>query len=70
MLVDLGETGAKHSHGTLEAAQQSRGKLGAERFVLAQRKEPSRAGGGIGADVQDMPTPAACPAGASSCSAS
>ena len=35
--------------------QQSRGKLGTKRFVLARRKEPSgaeRAGGGRGAGVR------------------
>ncbi|KAI1238794.1 hypothetical protein IHE44_0011883 [Lamprotornis superbus] len=37
-LVDLGETGAKHSHGTSEAAQQSRGEAG-DRKVCGSPKE-------------------------------
>lgn len=41
MLVDLGETGAKHSHGTLEAVQQSRGNLGTERIVVPTGRRPA-----------------------------
>ncbi|KFQ26270.1 Beta-1,4-N-acetylgalactosaminyltransferase 3, partial [Merops nubicus] len=39
------ETGAKPSHGTLEAVQQTKGKLRTKRVVLAKRKEPSRVEG-------------------------